>query len=278
MPHLLRKRWIKLWTQETLHGTTFTELEPAQRAVWFGELLMAGDSPEPGKICVTKDIGFTPDQRAAVLHVSVELLEETEVLLIQHNKITKNGNNIIEIVNWDVYQTTDRTEYMAEYMKEYRSKQKCKLTSKTANGKPVDKLVTRQDKTRVDNTRQEDIDNKDTYSPIFDFWNAKNVIVHKKLTHLMVVAIEKALNDYSPNEIINAIKVYSDITKGEQYWFNYKWTLCEFLTRKNALPVFVNTGAVYSNFLIKNNKISESKPTQTARGGISAKDYLKQDK
>jgi len=56
-----RKRWIKLWTQETLYGTTSTELSLSEQAIWFKLLALAGDSPEPGKVCVAPGVAYTTE-------------------------------------------------------------------------------------------------------------------------------------------------------------------------------------------------------------------------
>ena len=40
----MRRTWIKLFVDQTLRGTCFTELEPDERFVWFGFLLLAGDN------------------------------------------------------------------------------------------------------------------------------------------------------------------------------------------------------------------------------------------
>jgi len=126
-----RRRWIKLWTQETLYGTTFRELEPDQRAVWYGLLCLAGDSPEPGIVCIAPNLPHTDEQIATILNISTDLLLATIPVLEEHKKIQRNGNGCIEIANWRKYQPNEkqlehRREYMADYMREYRQRQKDK--------------------------------------------------------------------------------------------------------------------------------------------------------
>ena len=124
-----RRRWIKLWTQETLYGSTAKELEPAERAVWFGLLCLAGDSPQPGVICVAPNIPYTNEQMASILNVTTNLLLGTIPILEEHKKIQHNGTGCLEIINWDKYQPNEeqlqhRREYMAGYMRGYRKKAK----------------------------------------------------------------------------------------------------------------------------------------------------------
>jgi len=132
MPEITpRRRWIKLWTQETLYGSTTSELTPEQIGVWHLLLCMAGDSPDPGKICIAPNIGMTREQIALILKISPELLESTEKALLKHNKISKNGTGVIEINNFIKYQGFDKTIHNKIYMRDYRARQKqVSLTSK----------------------------------------------------------------------------------------------------------------------------------------------------
>jgi len=130
-----RKRWIKLWTQETLFGTTSRELEPDERAVWFQFLALAGDSPEPGKIEIAPNVAYTSEQLCELLKITPELLDRAKKKMIQFDKISINSD-IIAIKNWERYQgETERIEYMREYMRQYRKKKRKQFNSKQFNSK-----------------------------------------------------------------------------------------------------------------------------------------------
>lgn len=123
-----RRRWIKLWTQELLYGTTSRELELNQQAIWLKLLAMAGDSPEPGKVEVAPGIPMTDEQIAGILTAPIDLWERTKERLQEPDvdKITVN-EGIIYIKNWDRYQAAfDREAYMREYMPQYRKRKKGK--------------------------------------------------------------------------------------------------------------------------------------------------------
>ena len=124
--HQARRRWIKLWTQETLHGTTLKELEPDERAVWFEALCAAGDSIKPGFICVDEDTGFTDKQLASMFKVPIELLKRALTKLQSEavHKIKLNHDGIIEICNWERYQSDERREYLRKYQAERRRKER----------------------------------------------------------------------------------------------------------------------------------------------------------
>lgn len=121
-----RRRWIKLWTQELLYGTTSRELELAEQAIWLKLLAMAGDSPEPGKVEVAPGIPMTDEQIAGILNAPIGLWQQTKVKLQQPDidKIFINLG-IIHIKNWDKYQAAfDKTDYMREYMERKRREER----------------------------------------------------------------------------------------------------------------------------------------------------------
>lgn len=88
-------------------------------------------------------------------------------------------------------------------------------------------------------------------SNILLVWNQQNIICHKHLTDDTKRAITTALKQYTEDEIITAIKNYSEIQKGEQYFFKYAWTLKDFL--KRGLEKFLNIEVAKRNY-ISNSK------------------------
>lgn len=70
---------------------------------------------------------------------------------------------------------------------------------------------------------------------------------HKELTKDIAITIQKALKGLSVEEIEEGIKNYSLILKSD-YFFNYKWTLKEFLTRKRGISSFLNNGINKINY------------------------------
>jgi len=80
------------------------------------------------------------------------------------------------------------------------------------------------DKIKVDNI----------YIYIFEHWNKQEIISHKNLTANMKKAIDNALKDYSQEEIKQAMQNYALIVNGAKYYFNHKWTMIEFLSRRKA--------------------------------------------
>ena len=87
---------------------------------------------------------------------------------------------------------------------------------------------------------------------VFDHWNEKDIIRHRRLTGNILLAISTALNDYTVAEICQAIDNYATILADEQYYFSYRWSLNEFLER--GLDKFLDLDTAIKNYTkIDNN-------------------------
>ena len=95
---------------------------------------------------------------------------------------------------------------------------------------------------------------------IFEFWNKKNIIKHSKFTEERKKAIQKRLKDYTIDEIKIAITHYEIILHDENYYWNYKWSIEDFLNRSNGFTTFLDDG---SNWVSYNNKKKPRNPYQT---------------
>lgn len=89
----------------------------------------------------------------------------------------------------------------------------------------------------------------DEINRIFAHWNSKQIIKHSKISSNITKEIKKALKTYSHNEIGEYIDRYSKVLNDNNYFFNYKWTLIEFLTRAKGISSFTNEGSKWSNYL-----------------------------
>ncbi len=87
-------------------------------------------------------------------------------------------------------------------------------------------------------SKSTDIDRANT-KKIFALWNAQGVVNHRVITPAIEHQIEKALRIYTVDEIILGVTNYSNIYKSKYTWWEHKWTLDEFIMRKNGLAVFI---------------------------------------
>ncbi|MCK9325565.1 MAG: hypothetical protein M0P69_08695 [Bacteroidales bacterium] len=98
---------------------------------------------------------------------------------------------------------------------------------------------------------------------VFDHWNSKGIILHREMSKKLQGHINARLENYSVEEIMAAIDNYDTVLKGEEYFFSYKWSLEEFLTRGNGLIKFLPESDPLTNYL--KNKDSPAPPPSAVR-------------
>jgi hypothetical protein len=97
---------------------------------------------------------------------------------------------------------------------------------------------------------------------IFNFWNSKNIIKHQELTEKTKQIIHKTLKTYSQDQIKSYIERYNMVIKDKNYFFKYKWTLTDFLSRKDGISAFMDDGSKWVNYNAKKTINSNTNFTQ----------------
>lgn len=95
---------------------------------------------------------------------------------------------------------------------------------------------------------------------IFDHWNSAKIVKHREMSKKMESSVRARLKDRTADEIKQAINNYSDIIKGEKYFFSYKWGLDDFMNPKN-IDRFLDENEPKKNFL--SDKYKDKRPTTT---------------
>lgn len=85
---------------------------------------------------------------------------------------------------------------------------------------------------------------------IYSHFNSKNIIVHRQLNSQISNAINKALKDYTHEEIISAIDHYSEIFHSD-FYYEHKWSLDKFLKQDNGISRFTDEGDIWNSYLSK---------------------------
>ena len=81
---------------------------------------------------------------------------------------------------------------------------------------------------------------------VFKIWNDQKIIRHRSLEKAKS-AISGALNrGYSVDDITEAIRNYGTVVLGEEFFFNYPWTLSQFLRR--GLDQFLTASKPFENY------------------------------
>lgn len=128
-------------------------------------------------------------------------------------------------------------------------------------------------------------DNK--YIEILDFWNSLKIVNHTKAPDNLEKTLDKILKKYTIDEVKQTMKKYWEVVLSKDYWFNYKWTLIDFLNRKNWFQVWFDIPK--ENYLIWNNSFWKNKPQNALQdkvdlweinfwNEISVEDYLARNK
>src|SRR5699024_12870439 len=89
----------------------------------------------------------------------------------------------------------------------------------------------------------------------FKYWNEQRIIKHRKMNQAMKSHLNARLQEYSLEELRQAIKNYSDILKSDNYYWTHKWSLQDFM-KLNNVSRFVNEANPLNNF--KSNKKGNS--------------------
>jgi len=133
------RKWVKIYIEQSLRGTMMEEFpDPAERFVWFGFLLLAGDSPFEGKIAVTPTMGYSDEQLASMLKCEPRLITSAKAKMVRYEKIIVLDNNVIRIVNWKVYQSDWDRKKALRKIKAYRDR---RTPSKTPTKSPSKTLL-----------------------------------------------------------------------------------------------------------------------------------------
>lgn len=91
-------------------------------------------------------------------------------------------------------------------------------------------------------------------SNIFNYWNSKNIIVHRELTNNINKSINKALKTYTEEAIKEYIDRYDKVLKDKSWFFDYKWSLENFLNRKDGISSFTDEGDKWLSYKSHNEK------------------------
>ena len=210
---------------------------------WVFLLTKAGESNKNGGLFFLEDMPYTIDDLAEEFDFTHDFVKFA-LKTLEGLKMIELFDEIIYIKNWEKYQSVEGMERVrklnAERNRKYRERQK---QLKLENS---DVSVTSRDGT------EEDIDiDKEYIYTLFNYWNEQGIIKHRKMNQAMKSHINARLQEYSLDELRQAIKNYSDILKSDSYYWTHKWSLQDFM-KPNNVTRFVDEAEPFNNF--KSNK------------------------
>lgn len=127
------------------------------------------------------------------------------------------------------------------------------------------------DATKNDSTKNDSTKNDDIYA-LFQYWLDQNIIQHKRMNQKMKSSTNARLKDYSLDELKQAIQNYSDVLKGDEYYWTHKWTYEEFM-RPNNIVRFLDEAGPKQNFL--SGRLNDEIRQSSYRQDYSKYDFTK---
>jgi hypothetical protein len=208
----MRRTWIKLWVDQSLHGSMIAELTPTQRWIFIGLLLLAGDSESSGTVFRRKNedgqlVGYSDAVLADTLGVEIDEISPALRRMVEKEKVTIDPLGVVSICNWTKYQS----EY--ERKKSGRINVRRRVGQKSA-------LDGEGDVDRDRDKEKKDGRIKNKFDPLFDeFWKGYPKKVSKEVARekFMILARTGKIP-----ELIKATNGYMDFLKHQEIHKNFK--------------------------------------------------------
>ena len=93
---------------------------------------------------------------------------------------------------------------------------------------------------------------------IYEHWNSKGIIKHRKMTAQMRSRINARLKEYSLEELKKSIDNYATVLNDDKYYWTHRWSLQDFM-KPNNVARFVDEAEPLINFLDKSKRNSASR-------------------
>lgn len=242
-------QWIRLKVG-TFDGNSFKKIKRAKiggvafrdklTAVWFELLDLAGKSNANGYLIDNNEIPYRTFEDIAIMLDREEKEIELCMQFFINEKMVEIVDDIFCLTNFMQYQNQDGLERI----REQKRISQAKWRERKKQG-----LIGKNVETTVGSTSiLPSISLSTSISNIFNYWNDKNIIKHRELTEDISKAIEKALKTYKEEEIKTYIDRYAKVIGDKDYFWHYKWSLKDFLTRKDGISSFTDEGSKWVNY------------------------------
>lgn len=267
-------QWIKLKVG-MFDGNSFKKIKRAMiggvsyrdklTALWFELMDLAGKSNANGYLIDNNEIPYhTFEDIAIMIDRETEEVELCMQFFIKE-KMVEIIDNIYCLSNFEKYQCVEGLDKIREQRRIAQAKWRERKAQGLIEIKNVDSTV--------DSTHHlHSLSISNSISNIFNYWNEQNIIKHKVISKEINNAIDKALKKYSEEEIKTYIERYNKVIKDRTYFFDYKWTLADFLSRKDGISAFTNEGSKWVSY--NNQKIVYKKGNEPE---FEQRQYTKED-
>lgn len=269
-------QWIKLKVG-MFDGNSFKKIKRAKiggisyrdklTAVWFELLDLAGKSNSNGYLIDNNEIPYQSFEDIAIMLDREEKEIELCMQYFINERMVEIIDNVYCLSNFVKYQNQDALDRIREQKRiaqaKWRERQKLGLI-----GQNVDTITSTVESTQpsTDGLLSNSISNS-KYNNIFTYWNYKDIIIHRELTDKICKAIDKALKTYTEEQIKLCIDRYNKVIKDNKYFFDYKWTLEQFLTRKEGISEFMDDGSKWNNYCKQTGQKQTVEPQKLKHSG-----------
>lgn len=197
-----------------------------------------------GNLRFSEEIPYNEEMLGIITNTNIDVVRSAVKIFTQLN--------MMELMDDGTYYLNE-VQKMIGYETDWAiKKRKYREQKKIESNTNEDIVLPLSDKSKSKNI---DIDKDILY--ILSYWNEKGIIVHKESKDLLDT-IGKAIKTYGVEEIKKCIDRYHTLLTDENYFFNYKWTLKEFLKQKNAISSFSDEGSKWNDY-INRPKVSNNK-------------------
>ena len=162
------------------------------------------------------------DITVKVVRNAIEKLVKHDFLAKDEAKARAKKGLLLTVVNYGVYQEP------CNYKGKAKDKEEGKEGAKQGQRRGKARAINNND---INNAKNDD----KPYIPIFEHWNSKGIIKHKKANQKMIGHINARLEDNSEDELKIAIDNYKTILDSEEYYWTHKWTLEDFMKPNNVV-------------------------------------------
>ena len=257
-------QWIKLKVG-MFDGNSFKKIKRAMiggvsyrdklTSVWFELMDLAGKSNSNGYLIDNNEIPYhTFEDIAIMIDRETEEVELCMQFFIKE-RMVEIIDNIYCLSNFEKYQCIEGLEKIREQKRISQAKWRERKSQGLIGKNNVDSTV---------DSTQHLLSISNSISNIFNYWNSKDIIKHKELTKERQQTIDKALKKYSEEDIMKYIDRYSMVIKDTTYFFDYKWTLVDFLNRKDGISAFADDGSKWVNY---QNRQTQTQPIKKYGNG-----------
>lgn len=178
-----------------------------------------------------------------------------------NNKLLKYQQQVLKILR------TDDQNFKDSSLKNKELYNKT-IYNKTIIIKSNNKIHSQFERNSSQEIKKEILHNK--CRKLFDHWNRQEVITHRTPSKFFPIIKSKLKEGYTYTELKEAISNYAEVLRNDRYYFSYRWSLYDFLSRKNGLDKFLTKNLPFQTFKKfqsnnSNNTTKDSYPEVTKK-------------